>query len=423
MSEPMRRYVALDLHKSYIVAGAVDGQQRVVLKPRRVPFAKFQDWAKKHLHPTDAVVVEAGTNAWFVHDRLEPLVDQVVVVHPYHVKLIAASMVKTDKLDTLVLAHLLAANILPAIWVPPTHVRELRALVAHRQRLVRQRSAAKNRLHSVLHRHSITPPQGNLFSQANRTWWATLTVSSAERLRIRQDLAIMDYLSPLIAEVEAQLAQLSTAEPWADQMTFLIQLPGVGLISAMTILAAVGDITRFPTPKNLVGYSGLGARVHISGQSRRKGGITKQGRRELRTVMIESAWSAVRAHPAWKAQFARLERRIGAQKAIVAIARKLLVVVWHVLTARAVDRQAETETVARSFMTWGARHGLARNLELSRAQFVRQQLDRLGIGHSLQTFKYCGRIYKLPPSELILTQPSEENTGQAAMGAEEVVYA
>ncbi len=422
MSEPIRRYVALDLHKSYIVAGAVDGQQGVMLKPRRVPFAKFESWAKKHLHPTDAVVLEAGTNAWFVHDRLEPLVNQVVVVHPYHVKLIAASMVKTDKLDTLVLARLLAANILPAIWVPPAHVRELRTLVAHRQRLVKQRSAAKNRLHSVLHRHSITPPQGNLFSQANRKWWATLAISRAQRLRVRHDLAIMDYLSSLIAEVEAQLAQLSTEEPWADQVPFLIQLPGVGLLSAMTMLAAIGDITRFPTSKNLVGYSGFGARVHISGQTRRKGGITKQGRRELRTVMIESAWTAVRTHPAWKAQFAQLERRIGGQKAIVAIARKLLVVVWHVLTARAVDRQAETETVARSLMTWGARHGLARNLGLSRAQFVRQQLDRLGIGHSLHTFKYCGRIYKLPPSELILTQPSKRHTRHAPTRAEGIVY-
>lgn len=398
MSDQNARYVALDLHKTYIVVGAVDGQQRVVLDPRRVSSAKFEDWARKHLRPTDAVVLEAGPNAWFFHDVLKPLVSRVYVVHPYHVKLIAASAVKTDRIDTLVLARLLAANIIPAIWVPPIHVRELRALVSHRQRLVKQRTAAKNRLHSALHRHNIVPPRGNLFAKANRRWWNNLPLGASERLRVQQDLSILEYLTPLVTEVEAHLAQLATSLHWADQVPFLIQLPGIGVLSAMTILSAIGDITRFARPKKLVGYSGLGARVHFSGGTRRTGSITKQGRRELRTVMVECAWSAVRTHPYWTARFARLEKRIGKQKAIVAIARKLLVVVWHVLDASVVDRQADVEAVARSLMTWGAGHRLATGLGLSRPQFVRQQLDHLGIGRSLKEFKYCGRTYRLPPS-------------------------
>jgi hypothetical protein len=203
----------------------------------------------------------------------------------------------------------------------------------------------------------------------------------------------------------------------------LIQLPGVGLRSVMTILAAIGDITRFLTSKKLVGYSGLGARVHISGQTRRQAEITKQGRRELRTVMVESARTAVRTHPAWKAQFARLERRIGKQRAIVPIARKLLVVVWNVLIAGAVDHQAETDAVARSFITWDAGHGLARSLGLSRPQFVRQELDLQGIVGSLENLRYCGRIYKLLASELVLTKPSERDppscgTTRRAAGAQ-----
>jgi transposase len=325
----------------------------------------------------------------------------VRVVHPYHVKLIAASMVKTDKIDTLVLARLLAVDILPAIWVPPHHVRELRSLVSHRQRLVKQRVAAKNRLHSVLHRHNLVAPEGTPFSEANRGWWLSLPISDSEKLRVRQDLSIVDYLTPLIREVEEQLAQLSVSQYWADQVPFLIQIPGIGLLSAMTILAAIGDVTRFPTAKKLVGYSGLGGRVHFSGRTRRTGGITKQGRRELRTVMVESAWAAVRTHPYWRAQFARLEQRIGKQKAIVAIARKLLVVVWNVLTARAADRQANVPAVARSLMNWGAEHSLATGLGLSRPQFVRMALDQLRLGDRMDSFKYCGRVYKLPSSDAI----------------------
>jgi len=145
------------------------------------------------------------------------------------------------------------------------------------------------------------------------------------------------------------LAHLSVSEPWAHQVIFLIQLPGIGLLTAMTIpstllrtgLSAIGDISRFLTAKKLVGYGGLGARIHASGQTCRSGGITKQGRRELRTAMIEAAWVAVRTHPHWEAQFQRLEKRIGKQKAIVAMARKLLVVVWHVLSEQVADRYGD----------------------------------------------------------------------------------
>jgi transposase len=132
----------------------------------------------------------------------------------------------------------------------------------------------------------------------------------------------------------------------------------------------------------------------------RTGGITKQGRRDLRTVMIEAAWVAVRTHEHWQSQFENLERRIGRQKAIVAVARKLLVVVWHVLAACAADRRAEDQAVARSFMAWGAKHGLANHLQMPRTQFVRQELDRLGIGQSLTVVHYSGRDHPLPPSQL-----------------------
>jgi transposase len=135
------RFVALDLHKRYVMVGAVNAHQEVVLRPQRVELVAFEAWAKKHLRPTDEVVLEATSNAWYIYDLLEPLVTGVVVANPYHVKLIAASLVKTDRRDTLVLARLLAANLIPEIWIPPVEVRELRALIAHRERLVSQQTA------------------------------------------------------------------------------------------------------------------------------------------------------------------------------------------------------------------------------------------------------------------------------------------
>lgn len=114
---------------------------------------------------------------------------------------------------------------------------------------------------------------------------------------MRQDLALLESLTPLIKEVEETLAHLSTDDPWAKPMALLLQLPGVGLVTALTALAAIGDITRFPSAKKLVGYSGLGSSVSATGQTYRTGGITKQGRRNLRAVLVEAAWIAVEHHP------------------------------------------------------------------------------------------------------------------------------
>lgn len=261
------RFVALDVHKQYVVVGAVNAGQQIVLSPRRVDLDDFLFWSQQHLRPTDAVVLEATTNAWHLCDQLRPLVSFVTVAHPLLVKVITTARVKTDARDTLHLARLLAAGLIPAVWVPPQEVREVRALVAHRTRLIRQRTQAKNRLRSTLHRYNIVPPTGGLFAPAQRTWWEALSLSACERLRVRQDLLMLDSLEPLLEEVDAELTHLSVTERWISQVTFLLQLPGIGVINALVLLAAIGDITRFPSAKQLVGYAGLGASVHASGQT------------------------------------------------------------------------------------------------------------------------------------------------------------
>jgi hypothetical protein len=181
---------------------------------------------------------------------------------------------------------------------------------------------------------------------------------------------------------------------------YLLQLPGIGLITAMTILSAIGEIERFPTAKKLVGYAGLGAKVHSSGQTHRTGGITKQGRRELRRVLIEAAWTAVRYDQHWQEQFERLAYRIGREKAIVAIARKLLVIIWHVLTAKVADRRADPQQVARYFIHWGRQLRVKTTLGIKASEFARQQLDRLELGQELERVPYGTVTYCLPSSTI-----------------------
>ncbi|GHO63036.1 IS110 family transposase [Ktedonobacter sp. SOSP1-52] len=394
------RFVALDVHKQYVVVGALDAQQHIVLSPKRMSFDQFEEWSPTHLYSTDAVVLEATTNAWDLYDRLQPLVASVTIAHPLLVKLISAARVKTDARDTLNLARLLAAGLIPAVWVPPEEVRELRALVAHRRRLIVQRTQARNRLQSVLHRHNIAPPEGGLFAAKQQQWWNGLPLSVSEKLRVRQDLTILTNLIPLLEEVEVELSRLSSTEQWANQVPYLVQLPGIGILIAMVLLSAIGDVTRFPSAKHLVGYAGLGASVHASGQTYRTGAITKQGRRELRMAMVEAAWTAVEHHPHWKAQFDRLSTRLGKNKAIVAIARKLLVVVWHVLTHHKADRYAEPEKVALKFVVWSRKIGAQNRAGLKTREFVRGELVRLKMGEDLETIGWKStKPIRLPSQE------------------------
>lgn len=392
------RYLALDLHKHYLVVGGVNIRQEVVLAPRRVANEGWGAWMKANLRPTDAVVLEATTNAWHLYDQLAPYVGRRVVAHAGLVKLIACSKVKTDGRDVLHLARLLAAGLIPEVWVPSQEVRDMRALVAHRQHLIKKRTMLRNRLHSLIHGHNLLPPSGDLFASSTRAWWEKVPGSRVEHLRIRQDLATLDHLEPQIAECEAELEQLSGQKPWQDQVVYLLQLPGFGLLTVMIVLAAIGDIHRFPTSKHLVGYAGLGAGVHASGETYHTGRITKQGRKDLRWALVEAAWSAVRWDPYWKSRFERLAKRRGENKAIVAIARKLLTVVWHVLSEKVADRQAHPEKVAYKLFRWTWKLLPSQRQGFQARQFVRYQLMGLKIGEDMQMIQHGGKKRSLPSS-------------------------
>jgi transposase len=401
------RYIAIDIHKHYLMIGGIDAHKRIVLQPRKIELHRWREWAQANLLPTDAVVIEATTNAWVIYDLLVTLVGRAVVVHPAKVKLIAGARVKTDKVDVLTLAQLLRADMLPEVWVPPSHVRDLRALLSHRRRLVSLQTTAKNRLQSVLHRLNLRPPDGELFARKQREWWKSLELSTTERLRVDQDLATLEHIGPQIEEVDTELRRLSVSEHWAEQTPYLVQLPGIGLLTAMTILGAIGDVTRFGASKQLVGYAGLGAGVHDSGKSHRDKGITKQGRRDLRFVLIEAARVAVQTHPYWKREFARLAKRIGEHKAVVAIARKLLIVVWHVLMARSADRRADAEQVAFKLMVWAWKLTDEQRGGLSSRQFIRANLMRLGLGAELTHITRGGTKRPLATIEEVLALQPE----------------
>jgi transposase len=394
------RFFGLDIHKHYLVAIGVDPDGNPIYGPRKVNWTDLETWRNKTLTVCDAVVIEMTTNTWQVYDDLLPYVHSVTVVHPPHVKSVTQAQVMTDRIAAFNLAKLLAKGLLVSIWIPPADVRDRRALVAHRNKMTRLSTQAKNRLHAVLHRYHLLPSEDDLFAPGQCAWWLALPVSPLEKVRIQSDLDTLAFAQAQIATLEEALAALAAHD---DRLTLLVQLPGVGWLTALVILAAIGEIGRFPDPKHLVGYAGLGARIHDSGLTTHTGKITKAGRRDLRAAMVEAAQAAANTHPHWQAELARLEPRLGRNKAIVAIARKLLIAVWHVLTEGCADCHAEPQRLARKLMQ--VTYQLGKNNRpagQSTAALVRAQLDRLEVGQDLKEISWGSKKHPipLPPSSL-----------------------
>lgn len=177
------------------------------------------------------------TNAFQLHDDLLPYVHSVTLVHPPHVALITRAQVTTDKIAASILARLHAVGLLPPVWVPPLEIRDQRALVTHRAKMVRLSTQAKNRLHAVLHRHHLLPPEGDLFASDKQEWWLNLNLTPIQRVRIQSDLDTLTFAQSQIALLEETLTVLAAQD---ERVLLLIQLPGIGLITAMTLLAAIG---------------------------------------------------------------------------------------------------------------------------------------------------------------------------------------
>jgi transposase len=294
------------------------------------------------------------------------------------------------------------------IWVPPQEVRELRGLVAQRQKMMRLATQAKNRLHAVLQRHHLKPPAGNPFVKANNNWWQALTLGKLEKMNMQSDLETLQFAEHQAACLEEEMTMMAAED---EKIGRLIHITGFGVITAVTVFAAIGDIARFMEPKKLVGYAGLGTKVHDSGMTTRTGKITKAGRRDLRVALVEAAHIAANNHPHWKAELARLQARLGYNKAIVAIARKLVLTVWYVLQGKA-DKHAEPKAVAQKMLKFAYGVGKAhRPTGQTAAQFARIRMDALGLGMELTSIPWGSKTpIPLPPSSLKTKRSDVPNT-------------
>jgi transposase len=376
------RFFGIDAHKTYITVAAVNIDQEIILKPTRVSMTDLPQWAAEQLTADDQVVLEVSSNTWSLVDLLSQHAGQVVAANPYKTKLIAEAQIKNDKVDATALAKLLAARFIPEVWVPDAEVRQQRSLASHRATLQKQSTQVKNRLHHVLHRHNLHCPETSLFSSAGREWLLAQSLPETDRLQIRHLLRQLDGLQQDLDETDRLMAHHASQDP---RVARLMQISGISYTIAYTILAIIGDIHRFPAADKLPAYAGLVPRQHQSGDSDFHGSITKAGSPLLRWLMVEAARAAIRWDPHWRKVYNRIAHRRGSSIAVVAVARRLLVLVWHLLTKNDTYRYLQSQTFVTKLQNWAYRIGRAQLPAASTRDFVYQKLSALGLNDLAQS--------------------------------------
>jgi transposase len=324
------RFIGLDVHQGFCqVAIREDGVTRQAgrIKTGRDAIELFVG----SLCLTDEVALEATGPAMEIARILMPHVARVLVANAQDVRAISHARVKSDRFDARTLADLLAAGMLESVWVPDATTQALRRRVARRSALVRQRTRAKNEVHAVLARCLLgKAPVSDLFGKQGRLWLAEQQLGEDEAETVCGCLRQIEFLNGEIAVIDRKLAEHTAGSAQAKR---LMSIPGIGAAAAVTLIAAIGDVTRFETPRQLVAYLGLDPKVRQSGdEPARHGRISKRGNAQARSVLVEAAWIAVRQPGPLHAFGERVRAKKGSQVAAVAVARKITCLAWQLLT-------------------------------------------------------------------------------------------
>jgi transposase len=320
-------FAGIDYHKKFSLvtigdeSGAVITQQR--LPNDRIAIKEFfADF------PTAICAVESCRGyEWFV-DYLKDLGHEVRLVNAYKAKLIAQSKCKTDKIDSRALMQLLAKDFLPTCYQPSPAERRLRERLRWRAHLVRYATRMKVRIHSLLDKENAGLSAPQLFSTEGKKFLRNIQLSDSRKALLMEHLDMLDYFEKLVTTEDAWVKQTVKGSESAQLLT---TIPGVGNLTALVILAELGDITRFKTAKQVVSYAGLVPAVHSSADTRYLGPITKEGSKMLRWMLIQAAWIAVRTSPQLRVSFMSVRNRNGKNPGVVSVARKLLKIAYRVL--------------------------------------------------------------------------------------------
>jgi transposase len=284
-------------------------------------------------------VYEAGFSGFGACRKLNDLGVKCIVVNPSDVPTTQKEkLLKTDKADSRKLAKSLRSQEFEAIHIPDQKLEADRALVRQRFRVMKDLSRTKNRVKSLLFQFGIDIP--TRFTASQTRYWSGIFFTWLKELQIEQvslKRTLDNYI--LIGQsqrdnlllVNKQIRELLQTDDYKSNCVLLLSIPGIGLISAMYILTQLGDILRFPRLDDLCNYIGLVPSMHSSGEKNITGKMVHRGRKELKIMLIEASWEAIRKDPALMARFNELAKRMHKNKAIIRIAKNLLGRIRYVL--------------------------------------------------------------------------------------------
>lgn len=289
-------------------------------------------------NPCDLVVMEACSASGWVHDLCQELGLPTLVCSTHedawrwrNVKR------KTDKDDAIKLARLAYCNELKPTYVPTIEMREYRGLVKHRKKLVGRENQLKNSIRSIFANRGIPITRGKQtwftgreFLEQHRKPLIECDMQELWKGELDQYLTELDQVSALLKQVEKKLDAIAQAD---SRVLRVMQIDGVGRVTAEAIVTAIDDAKRFDSARQVSAYAGLIPRQYQSGETDRRGRITKRGSRLLRTLLVECAWCSLRYNQWSRLTYERIHggKRVRRKKAAVALARKILVMAWAML--------------------------------------------------------------------------------------------
>jgi transposase len=352
------RYFGIDLAKRESQLAVLDTYGESVFNLRFLTTrSNLLDFAAD-LREGDVVALEVTTNATNIARILrDHSKARIILSNPIKTRVIAEAKVKTDKIDARVLAELARAEYLPEVWLPDDDTEALRQLYSDRRSLVDHRTELKNTVHSILHRNLVVYEFADLFGTTGLKWLRSLTTLEpigadaagaetqdesarllplAEKLRLRSLLDDLLYSNGQVEQADASIAAFVLARPEKkQQLDLLLSIPGVSLVVGAGFLAAIGDVSRFKSPKHLASYFGLTPTTYQSGDApQRHGRISKRGRADGRWLAVEAAEHLAKAPGVLRQFYARIKKKKGRNVAVCAVARKLVELAWHLLTKK-----------------------------------------------------------------------------------------
>ena len=329
--EQIQLYAGLDVHKDSIT-GTIKDEMGNPVRVLKVETSKegvkklFDRLPKK----TMKAVFEATRNWHYYAELLTPHCNELIMAHPWKVRAIASARIKTDAIDSNILADLLRTNLIPESYMPTLEIVELRELLRYRATLSRTRGELKAKAKNILAREGKTCEFDEVSGKRARLWLNNLLLNGLNRRELDYTVSLIDNLSNEIKSLDIQIEKEQPKYPEVDLLKSII---GIGTYSAMLIMAEIVDISRFPSPGKLAAYAGLVPSTYQSSNTCYNGRITKTGSKWLRWILTQCAHASVKSRKSHRLKifYLRLARKKGKQKAITATARKMLTIIWHLL--------------------------------------------------------------------------------------------